>query len=286
MNGTAFRTLPLAVIKSQVVVDETANMTSFAGRKESVKLVNMATIPLAFIFKHIDESIPSSISDRFSKMVISDHVSNSEVFNMYRLVIADKLPACLMKKITSPIRDFLVLYSKFMNGFGSGIRAFLLPRHRSLKPIKPFLGLAVILWAFNDLAVRSCEESLETEINTDRATDVFWFWYINLAQNGCKVFPRRATRDSNRLHYPFNRSVKNDLNPCAFGDIEASRGNRPVLWNRKGLLIPLLFEVREFGAFIKEVVVSSVKVAKCLLQRLGVDLFEPFKFWEFFKFGQ
>ena len=114
MISFAFRTLPFTNSQRQRIVDISADVTPLAGRKESVKSVYRATVPLALVLKHVRELIPSSVRDRLGKMMIPDHVPNSEVFNVYRLVIADKLSACLMKKITSLIRNLLMLHCKFI----------------------------------------------------------------------------------------------------------------------------------------------------------------------------
>ncbi len=89
MSSITFGTLPFSIVESQSVIDVSATIASLAGRKEPVKFVNRATIPFAFVLEHVDKLIPSCVRDRFGKSVVPDHVSNSQVFNMYRLVIAD-----------------------------------------------------------------------------------------------------------------------------------------------------------------------------------------------------
>jgi len=66
------------------------------GWKKPVNLNDSATVPLPFIFEHIDKYIPSAIAYGFSKAMILYHVSDSKTFNIDCLVIADKLFTCLM----------------------------------------------------------------------------------------------------------------------------------------------------------------------------------------------
>jgi len=286
MISFALRALPLSITESQVLIDEAANITSFAGRKESVNFIDITTVPHAFILKHIDKLIPSGVGDRFRKPMIPNHVSNSEVFNMYRLVIADKLSACLMKKIATLIRNFLMPHSKSMNCFTSGIRAFLLPGYRALKSFKPFLSLAEIFRAFHRFAVRSGEECLDAEVNADFIASIFRLRYFNFAKNRGIVSTRRRLGYSNGLHCSLNRSMKDDLDPLAFGDIESPSADRPMLRGSKRLLVSFLLEVREFGSFVEEVVISNVQVSKGLLQRLGIGFFKPLKFGYLFELRQ
>ncbi len=139
MNSITFGALPFSIPESQNVIDVSATIASLAGRKKPIKFANRATVPFAFVLEHVHKLIPSGVRDRFGKTVIPDHVSNSQVFNMYRLVIADKFFACLMKKITALIRNFLMLNSKSMSRVTSGIRTFLFPGYRALKSFETFL---------------------------------------------------------------------------------------------------------------------------------------------------
>ena len=184
MNSITFGTLPFSIPESQSIIDVSATITSLAGRKKPVKFANRATVPLAFVLKHVHKLIPSGVRDRFGKAVIPDHVSNSQVFNMYSLVIADKFFACLMKKITALIRNFLMLHCKSMNRVTSGIRTFLLSGYRALKSFETFLSSAEIFRALDHFTVRSGEECLDAEVNTDFTASIFRLRHLNFAKDG------------------------------------------------------------------------------------------------------
>ena len=286
MDGITFRALPFAHSQCQRVVDISADMTPLAGWEESVQLVYETAVAFAFVFKHINELIPASVSNGLSKMVILNHVSDSEVFNMYRLVIADKFSACLMKEVASLIGNLLMLHGKSMNCFDSGIRAFNFSGYRSLKSFESLLCFTKILRWFDNLTVRCGDESLDSEVNTDFVSRILWLWNIQCAENGSVVFPGSTMRDSDRLHNSFNWSMNPDPNPWALRNGEFISIERPMLRDGKGLLISFLLEVWELSAFIEEVVVCNVQVTKCLLQRLGINFFEPFKFKHLFELRQ
>ncbi len=285
MNDIAFRALPFSILESQSVIDISADMAPLAGGKESVNLVDLTTIPLPFVLEHVDKLIPSGVRDRFSKVVISDHVSNSEVFNMYCLVIADKLFACLMKKITALIRNFLMLHGKYMNCFTSGVRVFFLPSYRALKSFKPPLSLAKVFGTFHHFAVRNSEECLNTEVNTYFTTNTFWLRYLNFAKDGGVIFTRSTAGDGNGLHCSFYRSVEFYLDSLRSWDVKFVI-QRPSLGNRKRLCISTFLKPRKFSSVLKEVIVGNVKMSETLLQGLGVYFAKPAIFLLLFELGE
>jgi len=275
MNSIAFRALPFSILESQSVIDVPATIASLAGRKEPVKFANRATVPFAFVLEHVDKLIPAGVRDRFGKVVIPDHVSNGKVFNMYSLVIADKFLACLMKKITALIRNFLMLHSKSMSCFTSGIRTFLLSGYRALKSFDTFLSLTEIFRALDRFAVRSGEERFDAEVNADFIASIFRIRYFNFAKDGGVVSTRSAAGDGNRLHYSLNGSVDFYLNPLRPWNIKSIIQKRPSLGNRKRLRISTFLEPGKFSSIVEEVAVGSIKMPETLLQGLGVYFPEP-----------
>ena len=69
MNSITFRTLPFTNSQRQRVIDISADVTPLAGRKESVNLMDMASVPFTFVLKHVDKLIPASIGNGLSKMI-------------------------------------------------------------------------------------------------------------------------------------------------------------------------------------------------------------------------
>ena len=286
MNSITFGALPFSILESQSIIDVSATITSLAGRKEPVKFANRATVPIAFVLEHVHKLIPSGVRDRFGKTVIPDHVSNSQIFNMYSLVIADKFFACLMKKITALIRSFLMLHCKSMSRVTSGIRTFLLSGYRALKSFETFLSSAKIFRALDHFTVRSGEECLDAEVNTDFVASIFRLRHLNFAKDGGIVSTRSAAGDGNRFHYPFNGSVDFYLNPFGSRDIKSTIQKRPSLRNRKRLRISTFLEPGEFSSIVKEVAVGNIKMPETLLQGLGVHFFEPAIFLLFLELGE
>jgi hypothetical protein len=56
-------------------------MATLTRRKEPVNLNDLATVPLPFIFEHIDKCAPTTITNGFSKAMILYHISDSKTFN-------------------------------------------------------------------------------------------------------------------------------------------------------------------------------------------------------------
>ena len=110
-------------------------MAAFGRWKETVNLMDMTSIPLPFVFKHIYKNIPSAIADRLGKLMIAYHILYGKTFNEYRLVFADKLAACLMEKILPLIGYSFMLPCKSIDRFAPIIRP---PGFPGCKPLKPF----------------------------------------------------------------------------------------------------------------------------------------------------
>jgi len=278
MISIAFRTLPFTNTESQIIIDVPADVAAFRRREETVNLIDMAAIPLAFVFEHIDEGIPAAIADGFSKAMISNHVADGKILNVDRLVIANKFMACLVEKVLPLIRDLFMLTRKSFNGLLSIGRTLLFSGYSTLKLFKFLLRFPEKLWRFNNFSVRRGEERFDSVIESDFAASIDRFWNIQFAENGSVVSTRRGLRYGNRFLDTFNRAVKGDFDSFTLWYIEFPFIDRPMLRNGKRLLVALLLELRKCGMFVKEVVVGNIQIAKGLLQRLRVDIFKPFKF--------
>lgn len=61
--------------------------TTFGTWKKPIDLLNVATVPLAFVVEMVNKLRPAYISDGFSKVVIFQHPLNVQVLNGYELVL-------------------------------------------------------------------------------------------------------------------------------------------------------------------------------------------------------
>jgi len=278
MISIAFRTLPFTNTESQIIIDVPADVAAFRRREETVNLIDMAAIPLAFVFEHIDEGIPAAIADGFSKAMISNHVADGKILNVDRLVIANKLNACLMEKVLPLVRDLFMLTCKSFNCFLTVSRSLLFSGDSTLKLFKFLLGFSEKVWRFNNFSVRRCNERFDSIVKPDFATRVFGIGNVHFTENRSVISTRRCLGNGDRLRDTFNLPVKDYLDPFTLWYIEFPFIDRPMLRSGKGLLVAFLLEARKRGAFIEEVVIGNIKVSKGLLQRLRVDFFEPFKF--------
>ena len=257
MNSIAFRALPVTVFQRQVVVNEATNMTPFCRRKEPVNFMYLATVPFTFVFEHIDKRIPSSIGDRLSKTVVLDHVPNGETFYMNRLVIADKLFACLMQKVASLIGYPFMLEGKFANSAFARIRIFNFSGYTSLEMLKSLLRQTKELWAINDFTIGGSNERLDTEVQPNFATLENRVRDFSLAQYRSEVFTSSSSGNSDRLHRSFNRTVYFYSNAFSPRDVELAIYQRPTLRYRERLSISPALELGELSAFIEKVIIQN-----------------------------
>ena len=166
MESITLSTLPSSIRQAKKVILVPAYVATLRRWKKPVNLGDATTVPLTFIGQHIDKGIPATIADRFGEVVVLDHVTDSEILYIYRLVFADKLSAYLMEKILPLVRDLFILTCKLYDCFPSVIRAFYSFRDTSLQPFQSPFRHSEELGRINHLSFRYDDERFDTEVDT------------------------------------------------------------------------------------------------------------------------
>jgi hypothetical protein len=90
MCCATFRTNPFAFGQPQILIDVAANMTAFRGWEKAVDLVEVGSVPLAFIGKLTEQFSPPAIGNPFSKAVVRQHSFHIQVFGVDDLVFVNR----------------------------------------------------------------------------------------------------------------------------------------------------------------------------------------------------
>ena len=123
--STALGAIPTANIQRQFIHYKPTIKVAFTARKKSVNLDQCSPIPITLIFKLTKKFSPSSIGDRPSQLVVTNHIPNCQVFNSYQAVRTNQISSQLVEKIGTSIFNFGVYLSYFKSCFISVTRAWL-----------------------------------------------------------------------------------------------------------------------------------------------------------------
>lgn len=261
-------------------------MTSFTGWEEPVNLIDMATIPLPFVFEHVDEAVPSSIGNGLCKAVVSNHVLDGKTFYMDSLVFADQLSAGFMKKVPPLISDLLMLLRKSYNCFLSVARTLSFPGNTFLHSSKLLLRLSKELRWLDHFRVGSGNEVTNTKVNPYFRPGILGFGYCNFAKDRSKILTGSRSGYSERFRCSLNRTVNLCLYSLCTGNVKRITFKRPSLRNTEGLTVFSFLKSGKLRPFVEEVIVSTVEVHERLLERLGIDFFQPVILFLLFKISK
>ena len=163
--GIAARAIPSTNTQRQLIHHKSAMVTTFTAREKAVNLDQFFAVPFAFILKLTKHLPPSSIGDRPSKLAVTNHISNCQVFNSNQVVTIDQISSQLMQKIGTSIFNFGVYPSYFKSCFISVIRAFGFPTQFLLRNSKLLIQLVKMLWITYFQSFASGQQSRDTYIN-------------------------------------------------------------------------------------------------------------------------
>ena len=134
---SAIRTIPGTNVQRQLLHHKPAFVTSFTAREESVNRYKCSSVPIAFIFKLTKHLRPCSIANTKSKLTVTNHISNSQVFNSNQAIVTNQVCRQLVQKISTSIFDVGVYLGYFKSRFRSVIRVFGFPTQFLLRYFKP-----------------------------------------------------------------------------------------------------------------------------------------------------
>lgn len=114
MTSMARRTFPLT--DRQVFclfVDVPTDIASLRGWEESVYLHDLLAVPISLVGEHGNKTAPTCISNRLSKVVISLHALNIQVFDADGVISSNKGNGALMQIVGTAVGNFFVKSGNF-----------------------------------------------------------------------------------------------------------------------------------------------------------------------------
>lgn len=277
---------PRPIRKSKRLMNISTAMAAFGRWKKPVNFVDIASIPLTLVFKHVHKAFPSAVTDRLGKMMVAYQIRDSKTFDENCLVFADKLSTCLMEKVLPLVRYLFMLPCKSKHSLAHVSGVYSLSGYKALKSFQFGFSLSKIIGRLYKFCFRSCYKCLDAIVKSYFISRERRIWNIQLAQDGSIVFTRWCPGDRNRLHNTFDGSMQYYLDGSAFGNFKTPFNNGEVLRHTKRLLSALLLKFRELSFLIEKVVICHIEVADGSLKRLGIDIPEPFIFRLLFHLGK
>src|SRR5713226_584098 len=168
MMDATFRAGPFTNIKRKRVENMSTVKAAFGGRIPLVDFDKMASVPLGFVFQLGHELTPTDITDRFTQLMVLDHVLHRKVLDTDRLVLTNQTCRELVREITAAVSDASMDLGDFLTGLFSVLAALLFLGVPSMSFSQLLLIRASVAWIAHDLSIRKHGEGLQAQIGTDR----------------------------------------------------------------------------------------------------------------------
>ena len=172
-----------------------------------------------FADQDVDEGIPRSVSDAFSKVAVLQETLSVKIFHSDEVIPFHKVSGNVVGGITALIGDVLMKSLEFQNSFTPTIRAFLSASYLALKSFELPLGLAQIFGRSEELTIRSSYQIANTHVKTHERS----CWLKKFRD----VFHRKAGVISTSLPFDYcclddavNRAMQPDLDVANMLDIQ------------------------------------------------------------------
>src|SRR5574344_1581147 len=272
----------------RLFVDIPTDITSLRGGEVSVYLHNLFAVPFRLIGEHGNETAPTCISYRFSKVMISLHSLNIQVFDTYSIIFSHKRNGTLMQIVCTAVGNLFVNSGNFESLVFKPSTAFLLARKILLCPCKFALVFPCISIVLESFSFGSDKQVLQPHIRTNRLISLFkWCCVFFFCKYRNEILSTRRFGDSNlpdfSLYFPVYAALD------AFFELgyeESVISDRSKLRDGKAILRMLGFKVREFCTLLKEIGIGYFETTDSKLQGLGIYFFKPCGFFLLLKFGK
>lgn len=256
-----------------------APMTGLRRRIPAVDFDQGSSVPLGFVFQLPDQFGPSYIRDGFSKLVIFDHILNSQALDANHLVFVNNARRELMLVISSPILDTSMNTGNFETGFVPVLRSLLFLGMPTLGFCQPLLILSKIAGIADTFTRGKSNHRLNAKIETNHFVDHRQGLHILLYQDRDKIAVGTILGDGDRtgLSILGERSMPVDIQ----GSIHFCQSQcgpiplQSVSGVGSRLRMLLFLERGVFGTSLKEVLETFVQVPERLLKRHARDICEP-----------
>src|SRR6266849_8904637 len=168
MMDATFRAGPFTNIKRKRVENMSTVKAAFGGRIPLVDFDKMASVPLGFVFQLGHELTPTDITDRFTQLMVLDHVLHRKVLDTDRLVLTNQTCRELVREITAAVSDASMDLGDFLTGLFSvlavllflGVPSLIFSQRRLLRSCVTCFG--------HDLFIRELGEGVPARLGTRR----------------------------------------------------------------------------------------------------------------------
>src|SRR5712692_4652776 len=184
MMDATFRAGPFTNIKRKRVENMSTVKAAFGGRIPLVDFDKMASIPLGFVFQLGHELTPTDITDRFTQLMILDHVLHRKVLDTDRLVLTNQTCRELVREIMAAVSDASMDLGDFLPSLFSVPTTLLFLGVPSLSLGKFLLIRASEFGIAHHFPIRENDEGLQAQIGTDRGRSHRQLSNIFLYQDG------------------------------------------------------------------------------------------------------
>ena len=260
-------------------------MTQLRRRVETAYLDKAHALPLALVLQHPHELADAGVADAACQVVVALHTLHVQVLNTdgTHLAFVRQLVGNLVKIVSTAACDALVQSCYPLLHAAVGTAAFRLLRQPALQQLQLAGLLSGKMRTLELPAVGKHGEGFQSCVDADSGLLVARGWLRRghnavVDQHACIVFARGGTADGDGLYLATEASVQNGGDALRLGDADGAvlEVNAAMLRALEALSVMLALELWETGRATEEIVIGSAEIADAHLERLRVDLAEPF----------
>jgi len=252
--------------------------TQFTAWEPTIYLLDRLSVTNAFVFQLLDGHSDAGIVQTSSKVVVFNHASKVQVFDVNGVKSFHKVCGEFVDGILATIRDLLMDLRNRKLGFLATVRSFCLPGKSALKQCKA-LGMSRSIFRIcNAFAIGKRCKPGNAEVNTNRFTRLFKVDIGNFHDKGNMVLTGRipanyqAGRIGGEISGPF------DFDGANLGKLQCSRGKiegkcRFHVFSRLVAIFP--FECGISGSLLKEVQERRLEMPQRLLEWHTGNIIQP-----------
>jgi len=263
-------TSPLSDVERKFFHNVRTFITSLRAWKESVYYRQFLTIPLSLIFEHVSSHIKGSIRQTSSKLSISDHSSDMQIFYANGVESLDHIQRKLIKVVFPAICNMLVYPCYFNLLKFPSIRAFSSSTKNLLSFCKPTKISSKISRVRDGFSIRQSSESIDPKINPYTLGSFWKGYFIGFVQaQSDKVLSTTALGYRNRSRNTLKHSAPDNLylpNLTKSKDLILRIVFERLARVLSGLLTGLFLKSRILRSLIKEINKGYLKMSYSLLR--------------------
>lgn len=278
MMSTAVRAHPCTISQCQYMSGRPTRAAGFGRRIKPTDLNQRSSIPRRFVVQLTEKLSPDGIGDGTTVALCPQHTFNRQCLNRDHLVFVDQSTRRLMQEVLSGVADGSMGARLFQLSLRPVSGAFLFVRQTALLSNQPLLTFGQMARVGNFLSGAEDSKVCQPEIDAHRTATAQRFdggrntasdvpTPVRLPNHRDRArFSRKYTRPHHgqRLFHLCQREHAIAVGKAGFGKLR-----------RLSAVLPA--ELWVTGAFVKEALVSRLKMAQALLERDAGHFVQPHK---------